>query len=188
MIASRPDKMTHMQTVLYEIDMLRYAAGHLQKQTFDNRFQECAYIECFLVHYRNMLEFFGREPKRDDLSVLRAEVLWRDRDGNVVAPVPEKALRDLFNRPLWEKYEDREATGNQTISRYLQHCTEQRIVPHGWTVDEMMRDLQGTLREFEKLIPQALADGPFGGRHETVVFMGPTSMSTHTGTRHNSLG
>jgi len=45
---------------------------------------------------------------------------------------------------LWEKYE----RGDQPdkISRYLQHCTEQRVESKSWDIGEMLRDVTPDMR------------------------------------------
>ena len=120
----RPDKLSHAQTILYEIDMLRFAAGNLEGPTPHARWRN---LECFLLHFRTLIEFFGKDPRKDprkdNLSMWRPEAIWPDQ---ATRPNAE-ALQSLRRSDLWQKYEVRDQNrANDKISRYLQHCTEQR--------------------------------------------------------------
>ena len=60
-IYSRPEKLNDAQTVLYEIDMLRYAYDRLASpQPTWTQADEWVYLEDFLLHYRNLIQFFGK--------------------------------------------------------------------------------------------------------------------------------
>ena len=147
---SRPGKLSHTETLLYEIDMLRFAAGKLQQPQPDTP-ESWFSLECFLLHFRNLIEFFGKKPqearkKNDNLSILKPEKFWSENQ----MPSDDK-LKPLRRMDLWEKYE-----GNgkpDKISRYLQHCTEQRVEGKSWDVDEMLSDLDPVIKDFEKLLP-----------------------------------
>jgi len=144
---ARPSKFTHAQTVLYEIDMFRFAAGKLAEQNDPSSWLT---LECFLLHFRNLIEFFGKEPRGDDLSIRRPETIWGlDATTRPTAEI----LARLRREDLWEKYEVRDTTEfNDKVSRYLQHCTEQRVENKKWRVREMFEELQPTLAEFENLL------------------------------------
>src|ERR1700730_830428 len=97
---SRPGKEDDAQTVLYEIDLLRFAKGRLEAASTQG--DEWVYLEDFLLHYRNLIEFFGKPfPKKEngDLSILLPDHIWRER-------IPDQAVLDSMTRPeLWEKYD-----------------------------------------------------------------------------------
>jgi hypothetical protein len=82
-VVSRIDKLDHYQTVLYEIDMLRFA--HRKMLPLWEGAQEgdvWVYLESFLVHYRNLLDFFGKKPSRKtDLTIWRPQVIWSSESG-----------------------------------------------------------------------------------------------------------
>ncbi len=148
---SRPEKLTNAQTVLYEITMLRYAKGCLESEgaswtTADN----WAYLEVFLLHFRNLLEFFSgsavRRLQDDDLTVERPTDIWGSDKPDA------DALDKLKRNDLFTKYE-RDARP-KSISKYLQHCTTQRTSEARWNVGEMYRDLEPTMLEFESLVPK----------------------------------
>jgi hypothetical protein len=106
---SRPNKLEHPDTVLYEIYMLRFAAGQLDAEKTGK--DAWVYLESFLLHFRNLIEFIGNPNRR--AGDLRIENMC----SNLVT-VRDNGIR------LFKKYE----RGEDRISRYLAHCTEMRIV------------------------------------------------------------
>jgi hypothetical protein len=149
---SRPEKLTNAQTILYEIMMLRYAKGCLQNGgTSWTMADEWAHLEVFLLHFRNLIEFFNDSPARqvrgDDLSIVKPTDIWTDGE------LAQIILDRLKRNDLYVKYE--KDARPQSISKYLQHCTAQRTSEVRWNVDEMYRDLEPVLAEFESLIPIA---------------------------------
>lgn len=142
---SRPDKLTHLETIFYEIDMLRYSASKLESR---GDWERWSFLECFLLHFRNLLEFFGSKKKReDDLSVSAPQRFWPNRE------IPLEKLKELQRNDLWEQYEGRGDGRADTISRYLQHCTEQRVEVKSWNIQEMLRDITPLVDGLEDLLP-----------------------------------
>src|SRR5204863_7667702 len=111
---------THAQTHLYENDSFRFAAGRL---TEENTWRNWLDLECFLLHFRNLIEFFGNpNPRGDNLTILDPESLWPDSANKPTKEILER----LYREDLWKKYEVRlPGEVNDKISRYLQHCTKQ---------------------------------------------------------------
>lgn len=147
MIASRPGKLSHTQTMLYEVDMLRETGSQLEKDKWQGEFHKWVVLEAFLLHFRNLIEFFGGPDPRDtDLSIDKTQSFWTD------ANRPANDVLAHLRRPdLWTKYE---GTNNpNSISKYLQHCTEHRIDAKDWPVSDMYNELSGTVDEFERLLP-----------------------------------
>ena len=144
MTLSRPPKLTHAQTILYEIDMFNFAASIL-REGYDQ--QNWLNLEGFLLHFRNLIDFFGKEPVRDDLSISRPDKIWGD---SATVPSAEK-LDSHFQRGniLRNKYEG----VADSVSRYLHHCTEQRVVSKEWRAKTMFDELSPLLQEFESLLP-----------------------------------
>jgi hypothetical protein len=71
----RPDKLDHADTVLYEIDMLRYASGRLIEGNWKDPRDAWVYLEAFLVHYRNLIEFLGKpNPRPTDVHIM---TIWK---------------------------------------------------------------------------------------------------------------
>jgi hypothetical protein len=147
MTVSRPPKLTHAQTILYESDMLSYAAGKLDEANWQTEKDGWIYLEAFLVHFRNLIEFFGHpDPRGDDLTIVRPESFWPDASTRPAGA----ALAKLRRRDLWDKYEVGQP---DRISKYLHHCTQARVGPKDWEVGTMYGQLKPTLDEFEVLLP-----------------------------------
>jgi hypothetical protein len=142
---SRPSKFTHAQTILYEIEMLKFAAGDFEERTSWASWRN---LECFLLHFRNLIEFFGKpQPRGNDLTIQRPDAIWPDSTTRPSAEV----LNRLHREDLWAKYEGQGV--NDKISRYLQHCTEQRVEDKNWRVREMFQELEPLMSEFENALP-----------------------------------
>jgi hypothetical protein len=142
---SRPTKLNHTQTILYEIDMLRFAAQNFGQV---DGWSSWSNLECFLLHFRNLIEFFGKPADdRDTLSILKPESFSKDQQ-------LQEELKKLYRNDLWAKYEVRHnGEENDKISRYLQHCTEERVNDKSWKVREMFLELSPLIERFEKALP-----------------------------------
>src|SRR6266849_4668116 len=113
-IYSRPEKLNDAQTVLYEIDMLRFAYERLASPPATwTLADEWVYLEDFLLHYRNLIQFFGKLNDVDgaDLSITKPEAIW---DGQLP---PKSELDALTSESLWKKYDTWKNAG--AISKYL---------------------------------------------------------------------
>jgi hypothetical protein len=144
---SRALKLSHTQTILYEIDMLRYTAAELDKGNRTVEKAKWICLEGFLVHFRNLIEFFGKPaPRPTDLHITKPGDFWRD-----AATQPSQSeLAKLQRADLWDKYEDDQ---DDRISRFLHHCTQHRVDPKEWEVGIMYNELKPTLDAFEQLVP-----------------------------------
>jgi hypothetical protein len=154
---SRIDKAEHYQTVLYEIDMLRYSYSRILKPPDGARYADVwAYLESFLVHYRNLLDFFGKSrPRGTDLTIERPETIWSAEAGvdrQMPAQQDMQKMRTVGRR-LWEKYDD-PGKRDDTLSRYLQHCTMHRTSPKRWFPVEMMSEVGDLIALFEQHLPK----------------------------------
>jgi hypothetical protein len=180
----RPDKLADFQTVLYEIDMLRFACAKVLTPWDGAKDGDVwVYLESFLVHYRNLLDFFGKPPSRDtDLTIERPKVIWAAGEGlDARRPSPDVLNRmHEIGRRLWEKYENG-AQNADTISRYLQHCTTFRTSFKEWFPVEMMNELKEPLELFEQHLPE-FRPGTFSAPVDRDHFLGGTSVSTQSGT------
>jgi hypothetical protein len=88
---ARPDKLSHLETILYEIDMLRYAAFRLRSA---KGWDEWVFLESFLLHFRNLIEFFGSDyPNRDNLSIVKAELFGPEGE-----TIPGRQLQKLYRK------------------------------------------------------------------------------------------
>jgi hypothetical protein len=178
MILRRPPKLTHTQTILYEIDMLRFTHSRARS---GNGFEEWRNLECFLLHFRNLIEFFGNPNSRSDtLSVQEPpEEFTRD-------PEKRTQMKNLFLESLWRKYEVRDVEAgeeNDKISRYLQHCTQQRVRDKVWHVQEMFEELQPFMVKFEELIDDKHRSWGRSFPAQEVTLLLGDSCSTASGTK-----
>jgi hypothetical protein len=180
---SRIDKAEQYQTVLYEIDMLRYSYSNILQPPAAARDADVwAYLESFLVHYRNLLDFFGKpNPWDTDLTIEHPEMIWSAKAVLDRRMPPQQDLQKMrtVGRRLWEKYDDK-TNRDDTISRYLQHCTTYRISPKPWFPVEMMQEISEVTAVFEGHLPKfwpATESRPVSREH----FLGGGSLSTHSG-------
>ncbi len=180
---SRIDKAEHYQTVLYEIDMLRYSYSQIIRPPDVAREADVwAYLESFLVHYRNLLDFFGKTNSRNtDLTLSRPDTIWSVEAGLADRRPSDKTLAEMgeHGQKLWHKYEDSEEK-DDTISRYLQHCTKFRLSPKGWYPIEMMSEISDLLKRFEGYLPE-FKPATRSGQINRARFLGGESASTHSG-------
>jgi hypothetical protein len=144
LVFSRPKKLDHVDTVRYEIDMLRFAAQRLAEMTLTER-DAWVYLEAFLLHYRNLIDFLGSDnPRSTDLHVTN---IWQ-----LTNSTPPAKLGELYakGRALRTRYEPTDAQGGGRISQYLQHCTMKRTDAKDWEVSVMVDDIEPLLREVEQ--------------------------------------
>jgi len=148
LVLSRPKKLDHVHTIRYEIDMLRFAAHRLAEKTLTER-NAWVYLEAFLLHYRNLIDFLGSEnPRSTDLHVTN---IWPLAN---LTPPATATLNELYakGRALRARYEPTDAQGGGRISQYLQHCTTKRTDAKDWAVTAMVDDIEPLLSEVEKYL------------------------------------
>ena len=167
---SRPPKLNHADTVLYEIDMLRFAAKRLARERWEEPQDAWVYLEDFLVHYRNLIEFLGKPKKKIRDTDLHLTTIWEKLG---VPPPPDIAKTHDEGGKLWKQYEEI----GDSISRYLQHCTTKRTEAKNWRVDEMNGKIEPLLT---KIVPvlQSQSHNVERPRIEEVKFSGPHAAST----------
>jgi hypothetical protein len=136
---SRPPKEKHVETILYEIGMLDHCFGRLGegRQAKGKDYYLC--VEGFLLHYRNLIEFFGNHGE------LKARVPeeW----------APRRLLRaevaSIQSAALYKKH-------RSPISRYLSRCSKIRAEEdRGWKHVEMYKEIEPLLENFRKLFPSS---------------------------------
>ena len=100
----------------------------------------------FLLHFRNLIEFFGKpNPRNGDLSVQRPHSIWQ-------RVISEDQLRRMRTPELWETYDS--GDNNESISKYLHHCTQQRREPRKpWPVGAMYEALKPAIDAFKANVP-----------------------------------
>lgn len=167
---TRPPKLSPLDTIHYEIAMLRFCYGRLVRPAMrskrvlkvDTRYatrpavQEVnatagederaafVYLEAFLLHYRNLVEFFsGEHDRRQNALSTKHPERWAARKLN---DEEERSMRQAAKRlddQWWQK-----------ISENLQHCTVNRHQDDvSWDVAVMMSGLEHVVRAFEKAFP-----------------------------------
>jgi len=136
--ATRPKKFGHLDTIQYEIDMLNYCKDRLLAGKWPNQASYYLCIEGFLLHYRNLSEFFG---SKKDLKALEPEV-WS----------PQKKLTDAQLASIQNARLDDKYTGQ--ISQYLSHCTKSRAErDRDWNIVEMYGEVEPCIENFRKIFP-----------------------------------
>jgi len=162
-IFSRPDKLNDAETILCEIDMVRFAARELTSGKPKPEKITWVLLEGFLLHFRNLIEFLGKELNLVKATDLHVTNLWGKTLPAELATIHAEGAK------LWAKYE----RVDDRISRYLAHCTKQRTQVKQWEVGTMYGELEPLVAQIEAALPS---------RHwpaETPVFiLGPASNST----------
>jgi hypothetical protein len=124
----------------YEIKMVRETANALRGNGIGPRSFRNAMLETFLIHYRNLLDFFYADKKRSLAHDVRAADYvidakrWRDR------------------RP----HMDKEATSNrERVNALLAHLTYRRLryEERNWSDRRMLRQIEELLAAFAEQLP-----------------------------------
>jgi hypothetical protein len=158
----RSKKGSHLDTVHYEIDMLEYARVKVTERDLPPP-EINMRLECFLLHYRNLIEFFsGRKHRDGDISVKKPEV-WCSRG---LTPEEKAAMTGPAGKAQDEYWVD--------ISQFLQHCTERRFRDQkDWVPQEMWNRLKPAIDFFQKVFLRT-------DSHNRGFLLGPQSASTET--------
>jgi hypothetical protein len=168
-ICSRPPKLNDADTVLYEIYMLRFAAKRLLRKQWEESQDAWVYLEDFLVHYRNLIEFLGKQNNIRDTD-LHVTTIWAELN---VSPPQDLAKIHADGAKLWAEYEQVE----DKISRYLQHCTTKRTEAKHWFIDEMSEKIEPLLATLVPVL-QSQSHNPELPSVGAVHFLGPHPAST----------
>jgi hypothetical protein len=172
LIYRRRDKLSHTDTILYEIDMLRFAAQRLVEQAWTEPRDAWIYLEAFLLHYRNLIEFLGKENPRD--TDLHITTLWKE-----TGLTPPATLNEIIKNgaQLWKEFEPSDAQGGGRISQFLQHCTTKRTDFKEWRIDRMVEQIEPLLAGVE---PHLRPSGQILSPVAPVNFVSSFSASTAT--------
>ncbi len=151
----RSPKASPLDTILYEIDMLRHCSQSLpdkkvraEKSKSDSDLSEYYLgIEGFLLHLRNLLAFFtSHKIDPNDLGI-NAPRQWAGRH---VDPREYSSLMKR-TREINTKYGITRSSCYDQISKFLQHCTTHRHEQaRTWDVEGISRDIEPVLAEFEE--------------------------------------
>jgi hypothetical protein len=173
----RSPKNKPIDTILYEIDMLRHCAKTLGSKKFrwektgseSDKAEYYLCIEGFLLHLRNLFAFFtnvGNEP--NDLIINRSDQ-WAGRK------IDPREYSHLIKRAreINKSHGVGESTCYDQISKFLQHCTTYRHErAKDWDIEKVFAELDPVLSEFE----QRFAAKP----HTQMLYARRASNSTET--------
>src|SRR2546425_1169948 len=94
---ARPPKATDLETIRFEIDMLRFCYKRLtESREWEERGDEHVYLEAFLLHYRNLSAFFAGKGRGDELKV--HQPVWANR------PMIESELAGIKDEKPYRNY------------------------------------------------------------------------------------
>jgi hypothetical protein len=139
---SKLEDQNHVDSVLYEIDMLRFTTRKLVESDWSEYRDAWVYLESFLVHYRNLIDFFGKQRFSD--TDVHVSNIWKMENIPTPSNLPEIEADGVKLRELYEPKRD-----GGRISQYVQHLTTKRIEPKNWQLHEMLRDLDPLLAKIE---------------------------------------
>jgi hypothetical protein len=160
---ARPAKANHVEMILYEIDMLQYCLEALREKESSDRREYYLQIEGFLIHYRNLADFFGSD---EGLKANRPE-RWSPR------PLSGEELASIQNRVPAERYRG-------PISEYVCHCSPNRADKDTkWDREAMYELLKPNIESFRKLFPSKFKE-PQAAQVTTHSNMSTTSTSVVT--------
>ena len=153
MTHERSPKNGPLDTVLYEIEMLRHCADMLPTKYNARSSSEQAmkeyyvYIETFLLHLRNILAFMTNQASEPaDLRISQVGT-WLNRE------VGPREYSDLIAnaKDVNRRYGKDGSTCYDQISKFLQHCTTYRHQRgRSWEIEKIFSEVDPILCDFEK--------------------------------------
>ena len=130
--------------------MLRFSAGRLLREKWEESQDAWVYLESFLVHYRNLIEFLGKKEnvRRNDLNIKKSWGLLK------IPPPTDVDKIHAAGAALWQEYGHR-------ISKHLQHCTIERTESTNWPIDVMNGRIEPLLAQVESALRSQAANSFF---------------------------
>jgi len=175
---TKAERLNHADTVLYEISMLRFASERLKREQWEHPRDAWVCLESFLLHYRNLIEFLGKEntkkkkgKRADTLSVM---TIWRLLN---VSPPDDVDKIHAEGAKLLVEYEEVE----DRISRYVSHCTTKRTEAKDWPIHVMVDKIEPLLAQIEPVLESQSANHLLPPV-PPVFFLSAHNASTTTGT------
>ncbi len=136
----RRRKESHLDTVNYEIEMLDFCFKKTRRK--NSKLEGYLAMEGFLLHYRNLLEFFSGKHKSSNVSTYKPRT-WAGRELTDLEKAAFVAPSLKLNADYYGK-----------ISTFLQHCTRARHEEvQGWDPDEMKRAMDEVIAGFRRTFP-----------------------------------
>jgi len=148
----RPPKSSAKDVIDYEIAMMEHCCRRTlaSKQPSSLDRNDLAFLEAFLLHFRILLESFGK-PRRfaDNLHFQRPETCGLHVSQGVRSAVAARA------RALEHKW-------GQRLNTFLAHPTQRRYTtPRDWAVEEMRAEM-GELVKYWRDCWNEPTEGPSG--------------------------
>jgi hypothetical protein len=150
MMYERTPKDSHLDTIYYEIDMLRYCIHAISQNAQASPAEANLLVEGALLHYRNLIRFFGgRKHRKGDLSTIAPEV-WAVRAATSRALANMRKIGSAADKADFKE-----------VSVYLQHITEHRAAREKqWDLLTMYSQLSPALDLFEECFPRQESGAP----------------------------
>ncbi len=129
----RRSKSNARDVIDYEIEMMEHSAARvLSRPPNRSDFDQFAFLEAFLLHFRILLEFFGKPEARyrDNLYFQKPQTCDVDPSEETLDAV-KKLAANLETRWGWK------------LNKFLAHPTEPRYTTtRSWAVQEMRDDMR----------------------------------------------
>lgn len=136
---SRPTKDNPIDIIIYEIDMLNRSYEEFFKCNSSDIFFKNAYLECYLLHYRNLIEFFGRTERIGQKLSIRKPQNWLMRS------LSSEEEYFASGKVLYSEF-------FVNISNFLSHThivrSQEKL---SWDVKEMHEKISPLISSFEAL-------------------------------------
>lgn len=152
----RSEKNSHLDTILYEIDMLRHCAQSITQKRAEEQISDSARaeyylaIEGFLLHLRNLLAFFTKGKTKPTDLVVNEPAVWAGKDIEQTEYSGLIKLVEEFNLNYSVTVDETLSSCYLEISKFLQHCTTLRYErAKQWPIEQMYTDIEPVLAEFE---------------------------------------
>lgn len=142
-MVERTPKQSHLDTIRYEIAMLRFCLDKLNRVA-EGSMEWNLTIEGVLLHYRCLVEFLGADPKyQTDLSTANPSK-W-DKNGRLRPDDLQKMIDIGRALNAWFKI----------ISGFLEHMTTFRAENvRRWNLGKMYEELEPALALFQETFPK----------------------------------
>ncbi|HKV92398.1 MAG TPA: hypothetical protein VJW20_07615 [Candidatus Angelobacter sp.] len=157
-VYERSKKKSHLGTIWYEIAMLEFCHDELAQNKKRSEPEHNLLIEGFLLHFRNLVEFFSGAKHRGKKRMTKPAKTGKKYSDLSTAAPEVWANRKLTSAELAaiqapaRKIEDAHF---KEISQYLQHCTERRFSEFKqWQLDAMLKDLLPIVKAFQHSFPR----------------------------------
>lgn len=139
---ARTPKDSHIDTIRYELAMLEFCFEKLSEiDDWASDADRYVYLESFLLHYRNLIQFFASNGHSPNSLNIKNAALWIDR----ALTEEEKNSLQTAGRDLVRKHWE-------NISRYLQHCTTDRHdTDISWNIVAMHKEIEPVIDGFNSL-------------------------------------